>query len=189
MKTILLSLLVLVSLNLLAQERIFNNLNIAEDATFGLSEFEERIEQLSKIINVTQDFISENQEKVELMAIVGTSTEPISLPDRQWPDDITTSINVIRSENGNLTYYAEYPSSQSGDWFIGYRYYLHSTTGKVIAFLKSSEATVPYLGATCKRCKEQSNQLNYDSNIENETLAGISAVIFCNVHHKLYLGR
>ncbi|WP_258097436.1 hypothetical protein [Marinoscillum pacificum] len=133
MKTVFHLLLISASLNLFAQERTFNNLDIAEDTTFGSNEHAERVEQLNNIIKANQEFISKYEDQVELMAIVGTSTEPINLPDRQWPDNVSTSINIIKSESGTLTYYAEYPSSESGDWFIGYRYYLDSTTGRVIA--------------------------------------------------------
>lgn len=134
MKTVFLSSLLLTSLSLFAQERVFNNLGVSEDTTFGLSEQSKRIKQLDSIIVSTQKFISEKEDEVELMAIVGNSTEPISLPDRQWPENVTTSINIIRAEDGSLKYYSEYPSSESGDWFLGYRYYFDQSKGKVLVF-------------------------------------------------------
>ena len=126
--------LLLFGLNLAGQERTFNNVQISEDSTFGLSENKERVSELDNLIKSTQDFILQNKEKVELMAITTPASKPFALPDREWPDDVTTSINLLRGESGNPTYYAAYPISESGDWFIGYRYYFNESTGQVVAF-------------------------------------------------------
>lgn len=127
--------LIFISPYLFGQNRTaFNNLNIPEDSIIVLNQFSNYIDSIDQIIESTDKFILQNESSVELMAIIESASKPISLPDRQWPDDVTTSINVIRNDLGKITYYAEYPVSESGDWEIGYQHFIDGKTGQTLAF-------------------------------------------------------
>ncbi len=134
------------ALEILAQDRILNNLAIQEDSTFGLDQQKALVNRLNDLVESTQDFIVGNEDKVELMAIVGNSNKPISLPDKEWPENVTTSINIIRSKLGAITYYAEFPTSESGDWFIGYRYYFDESSGVILVFQRVAN----FFNSTCQ---------------------------------------
>ncbi|MEQ8472230.1 MAG: hypothetical protein RIC35_13645 [Marinoscillum sp.] len=114
-----------------AQNRELNNLAIAEDSVFGISS---SLDELIHIIESTQTFISTNQEQVELLAIVDSSQYPVKVIDGNWPENVISSINILKNISGKVKYYAEYPTSESGDWFIGYRYYFNESNGNTIAF-------------------------------------------------------
>ncbi len=134
MKKLILTITFFSSLTLSAQERELNNLGISEDTTFRIHGFETYIDSLDIIINSTEEFIYSNEDKVELMAIIEDSNKPIPLPNREWPDNVSTSINMLRNDKNEITYYAEYPTSESGDWSIGYQYLINGASKKVISF-------------------------------------------------------
>ncbi|WP_258100355.1 hypothetical protein [Marinoscillum pacificum] len=68
------------------------------------------------------------------MAKTHSSDQFVKVIDDNWPDDVSASINILHTSNNQLYYFAEYPLSESGDWFIGYRYYINPSNGSLIAF-------------------------------------------------------
>ncbi len=134
-KELLILLLFAASSSVFAQKReVFNNLNIPEDTVIeATNAHRPYVESITAEVKKIDDLISTNQDQVELMAITYGSDKPVKVINREWPDRVVVSINILRRPNGQLYYYAEYPMSESGDWDIGYSHYFDSE-GNVIAF-------------------------------------------------------
>ena len=131
---LLLSLLIL-SFSVFAQTReSINNLHVAEDTVIiAADQNRSKVESILTEVKRIEEFISANEDKVELMATTRGSQKPMKVVNGEWPDMVNTSINILRRPNGQIYYYAEYPMSESGDWFIGYSHYFDKE-GNVVAF-------------------------------------------------------
>lgn len=123
--------------SVLAQERPpFNNLNISEDSVFILEAYQSYVDSINQIITSIDIIYEANPERIDLMAIIEDAKKAIPLPNREWPKNVTTSINIIRDESGKIIFYAESPFSESGDWYIEYKYLIDTETKKPLAFIR-----------------------------------------------------
>jgi len=124
---------------LLAQGRdSFNNLNIKEDTTFISITSNDLIDDTKKKIDSVEAYYAINEKKIELMALTSDSAEPVSVTDDAWPENTIVSINVLRDEKGQIIFYAEYPFSESGDWFIAYEYFADKVSGHIYGFKRTA---------------------------------------------------
>ena len=123
----------------------FNNIDIAESKVIKTTDSNKTlVESTLTEVKRIEEFISKNEDKVELMAITNNSDKPVKVVNGEWPDMVVVSINILRRPNGQIYYYAEYPMSESGDWFIGYAHYFDND-GNVIAFKR----TANFFNAEC----------------------------------------
>ncbi len=134
-KDLLILLLLVLYSSAFAQTReAINNLNIVENKVINAADSNKAaVESILKEVNRIEEFIATNEDKVELMAITPNSDIPVKVVNAEWPDMVLASFNILRRPNGQMYYYAEYPMSESGDWFIGYYHYFDKD-GNVIAF-------------------------------------------------------
>ena len=110
----------------------FNNLNIKEDSVLVSSDPQLSTDRLL-IISKIDTLIKTHPEKAEVLALVDLARPPVKVLKDKWPAGVMVSINILRDTKGKIIYYAEFPKSESGDWFIGYHYYFDET-GNTLAF-------------------------------------------------------
>src|SRR5258705_3132290 len=55
--------------------------------------------------------------------------------DKQWPENIETTFNILQNQSGRIIYVAEFPTSESGDWFVIIKRYFNDG-GRIIALEK-----------------------------------------------------
>jgi len=80
----------------------------------------------------------ENQIKTDKLIIlvkVHGQAELKKVINQNWPDDIETTYNIFKNEQGQIIYLGEFPTSQSGDWTLGLKHYF-GDNGKLISFEK-----------------------------------------------------
>jgi len=81
----------------------------------------------------------------------------------KWPDQekIEYTYNVVKDATGNIVMVMAYPTSQSGDWDIGYTHYF-DISGKVIAF----ERFTGFFNSGCAGTDEAAHEriVNYYNN-------------------------
>lgn len=112
----------------------FNNLDIPEDKVIEPADsLLESVESILNEVSRVDEFFSANLDKVQVMALTRDSEKPVIIENKQWPEGVITSFNILRNSVGQIYYYAVYPLSESGDWFIGYISYFDDQ-GRTIAF-------------------------------------------------------
>jgi len=127
--------LFLLSNILLAQSRDpFNNLNISEDSIIILETYKNLVDSIKDRMDSVETYLASSEKKIELMALTSDSSDPVMVVEDEWPENTIVSINLLRDQKGNIIYYAEYPFSESGDWFIGYEYYVNEISGNIYGF-------------------------------------------------------
>lgn len=140
----------------------FNNLNIKEDSVYNSKSSQQRIDSLAVKIFRIDSLIEGNPAQIELMAITSQSDEPVKIVNEEWPDDVMISINIIKDKNGNIIYYAKSPTSESGDWYIGYQYYVNAKTGKVYGFRRVAN----FYNSTCADLAKEESTYYFNPNAE-----------------------
>ncbi len=55
--------------------------------------------------------------------------------NKNWPENVETTYNILKNSNGQVILVAEFPTSESGDWILGFEHYF-SDDGKLIAYEK-----------------------------------------------------
>jgi hypothetical protein len=116
----------------------FNNLSIPEDTVYILEDYKALVNNLKKKTDSVDEYHTVNEKSVELMALISDTLDPVIVNNGEWPENTVVSINLLRDRNGSIIYYAEYPFSQSGDWFIGYEYYVDTLTGHIYGFRRTA---------------------------------------------------
>jgi hypothetical protein len=116
----------------------FNNLNISEDSIYLSPNNKDLIGKLNEKIAWIDGYVINNENELELSALTSDSSDPVRVVNGEWPDNTIVSINVLRDQQDNVIYYAEYPFSQSGDWSIGYEYYAHADDGNIYGFRRTA---------------------------------------------------
>jgi len=80
--------------------------------------------------------VTTDKDKLIILVKVAGQTDLKKVIDQNWPDDIETTYNILKSNRGQIIYLGEFPTSQSGDWTLGLKHYF-GDNGKLIAFEKS----------------------------------------------------
>lgn len=130
----------------------FNNLNIEEDSVL-VSTNSQLSKQAFSLIAKIDGLIKSHPDKLELFAILDRSKTPVKILTEEWPEGVIVSINILRDNQGKIIYSSEYPTSQSGDWAIGYHHYFDES-GNTLAFKR----TANFFNTECTQsiAKEQS---------------------------------
>lgn len=138
-KSLLLLLSILFCLSLKSQSRpAFNGLGIAEDSIIStLQEQVLFVRNLTDHLEAVDIYLKDNLDSLKLMAITSLAKKPVEVLNREWPEEMITSINFLENEDGKIYYYAEYPFSESGDWSIGYQHYFDDQ-GRLFAFKRTA---------------------------------------------------
>ena len=92
----------------------------------------EYLEQL-KVQKAQIDSRCKNLSSLLVFARVHNSKRLLPIKNGNFPEDVETSFNVLKNNNGRIIYIFESPTSESGDWDISYRSY-YDTSGKIFAF-------------------------------------------------------
>ncbi|HEU5291304.1 MAG TPA: hypothetical protein VFU05_11705 [Cyclobacteriaceae bacterium] len=130
----------------------FNNLNIKEDSILASTNSQLSAQTFSSTAKI-DGLIKSNPEKLELFAILEQSETPVKVLTEEWPAGVIVSINILRDSQGKIIYSAEYPTSESGDWAIGYHHYFDEN-GNTFAFKRAAN----FFNTECTQgiAKEQS---------------------------------
>lgn len=118
--------------------KLFNNLQISEDSVYKNVSNIKMISDLRGRIIEIDEHISLNTEQLELLAITTDSEQPVKVVNGEWPENTEVSVNLLRDQDGNVIFYAEYPFSRSGDWAIGYEYYADALNGNIYGFRRTA---------------------------------------------------
>ena len=137
-KDIIYILLFLPFLSFSQDRKPFNNLKISEDSVYENATKIKMISDLRGSITELDEYILANTEQLELLAITTDSKKPVEVINGEWPENTEVSVNLLRDQDGNVLFYAEYPFSHSGDWSIGYEYYADALNGNIYGFRRTA---------------------------------------------------
>ena len=95
--------------------------------------------------------------------------------NENWPESIETTYNIWKNENGSIILIGEFPTSQSGDWYIEYLHYFDKNK-KTFAFQRNTNFfnSMCTDGVAYERITEYYNsdfnriERNYSLNDKNE---------------------
>lgn len=76
---------------------------------------------------------SNSKDKLLVLAKITEDSEAIEIRNAEFPGTIASAINILRDEWGKVICVAEFPYSESGDWWVGQRHYFDAE-GKTFAF-------------------------------------------------------
>lgn len=107
---------------------IFSLLTIS---TFGQSTIDQRESERLKI----EKQVSVNKDKLIVLVQMKGQIDLQNVTNKNWPKDIETTYNVLKNEQGQVIYIAEFPTSESGDWTLELKHFF-ARNGKLIAFQK-----------------------------------------------------
>ena len=79
--------------------------------------------------------ITTDKNKLIIVVKVKGQTDLRRVINQNWPDDIETTYNIFKTQQGQIIYLGEFPTSESGDWTLGLKHYF-GDNGKLIAFEK-----------------------------------------------------
>jgi hypothetical protein len=95
----------------------------------------ELIDNLEKQkLEIENQLKNEKADLTTLVKIYG-QTDLRKVIGKNWPDDIETTYNILKNQKGKIILIAEFPTSPSGDWILGFEHYF-SDNGNLIAFEK-----------------------------------------------------
>jgi hypothetical protein len=80
----------------------------------------ERLKGQKIIIDTLQ---SQNKLKLEVLVKEPNKEKLTIVLNENWPETIETTYNIWKNEKGNIILIGEFPTSESGDWYIEYLHY------------------------------------------------------------------
>jgi hypothetical protein len=95
----------------------------------------EKIKEETDEINEVVKQISENKDSVIIFVKITGQTDLVRVLNENWPEDIETTYNIFKNQQGQIIYIAEFPTSESGDWNLRLEHFF-SDTGQLTAFVK-----------------------------------------------------
>lgn len=91
-------------------------------------------QQEKERLEIEKQIATANDKLIILVKVKG-QTDLKKVINQNWPVDIETTYNIFKSQQGQIIYFGEFPTSQSGDWTLGLKHYF-GDNGKLIAFEK-----------------------------------------------------
>lgn len=91
-------------------------------------------QQDKKRLDIEKRLTSDKNKLIVLVKVNG-QTDLQKVVEENWPANIETTYNILKSQGGQIIYIGEFPTSESGDWTLGLKHYF-SDNGKLIAFEK-----------------------------------------------------
>jgi hypothetical protein len=86
-------------------------------------------------INEVLKRILENKDSIVILVKITGQKDLVKVINRNWPENIETTYNVFKNQQGQIIYIAEFPTSESGDWDLRLEYFF-SEVGQLTAFVK-----------------------------------------------------
>ena len=93
------------------------------------------LSRLEKKRATIDKYVYKHQKEIIVLAKVSGKGNLVLVKNENWPDNTEYSYNVLKDSTGRTIMIAEMPYSESGDWYIEYKYYFDSN-GKTFAFSK-----------------------------------------------------
>lgn len=106
----------------------------AQDITMGQEKWKQEIDNLA----------GSNQDKLIVLVKIFEQETLKRVINQDWPENIETTFNILKNENGQIIYIGEFPTSQSGDWSLELKHYF-AANGQLIAF----EKRLAYFNSEC----------------------------------------
>jgi hypothetical protein len=94
----------------------------------------ERLKGQKIIIDTLQ---SQDKLKLEVLVKEPNKEKLKIVLNENWPETIETTYNIWKNENGNIILIGEFPTSESGDWYIEYLQYFDKKE-KTFAFQRNT---------------------------------------------------
>jgi hypothetical protein len=82
-----------------------------------------------------ENLITSNEDRLIVLVKVFEQETLKKVINQQWPENIETTFNILKNQNGQIIYIGEFPTSQSGDWSLEVKHYF-TDNGQLIAFEK-----------------------------------------------------
>jgi hypothetical protein len=92
-------------------------------------------DQQEKTKKEIENLVRVNEDKLIVLVKLLDQESLKRVINREWPEDIETTFNILKNENGQIIYIGEFPTSQSGDWHLELKHYF-ADNGQLIAFDK-----------------------------------------------------
>ncbi|PZW43745.1 hypothetical protein LX95_00069 [Mesonia algae] len=80
---------------------------------------------------------SQNKLTLEVLVKEPNKEKLTIVLHENWPENIETTYNIWKHQNGNIMLIGEFPTSESGDWHIGYLHYFDKKK-KTFAFQRNT---------------------------------------------------
>lgn len=137
--------------NAILEETVYNSKSPA------LNNIMENFELLSKEVDNTY---KNNSTKIELYLQLDKKGLIKLVPDfKDVPESFYASYNLIRNKKGQIIYIAEYPRSESDDWYLIYENYFDNK-GNLVAFIRKCS----FFNGECAEIVHEKSDYYYDSN-------------------------
>lgn len=79
--------------------------------------------------------VARNKHKLLVLVQVNGQADLQRVINQNFPENVETTYNILKDEQGRIIYIAEFPESLSGDWTLELKHYF-SSNGKLIGFEK-----------------------------------------------------
>lgn len=79
--------------------------------------------------------IAKDQDKLIVLVRVKGQKDLQKVLNKNWPENIETTFNILKNQKGQVIYIGESPTSESGDWNLELKHYF-ADNGQLIAFEK-----------------------------------------------------
>ncbi len=96
-------------------------------------------------------------KKAQLVVVRTSGKELIKIKNRNWPENIETTYNIL-IQNSQILMIGIYPYSESSDWSIAYQYYF-SESGNTFCY----ELKAATFNSTCTEILRRTHSTYFDS--------------------------
>jgi hypothetical protein len=79
--------------------------------------------------------ITTDKSNLIVLAKVKGQDDLLRVINENWPENIETTFNILKNQNGQIIYIGEFPTSESGDWDLELKHYF-ADNGRIVAFEK-----------------------------------------------------
>jgi hypothetical protein len=152
-----LGLIILYSFNCNSQPNEINEETVYESKNSSLKKVLDSFKDLSSEI---ENVYKNDTTRIELYLKIDEKGFIKRVPNfDDVPDAFYSSYNVIKNKTGKIIYIAEYPQSESGDWFTQYENYFDDS-GNLVSFIRKSS----FFNGECAEVVCEESEYYYDSN-------------------------
>jgi hypothetical protein len=155
-KALLLSLFLLLFNNSYSQIK-----ELEEESTYDSKspELKQIIANFKSLSNDIDFIYKSDSAKIELFLQINENGIIKKLPNfNKLPKSFFSSFNLIKNKAGDTIYIAEYPNSESGDWFLVYENY-YNEKGDLIAFIRNCN----FFNGECAEIVYEKSKYYYNS--------------------------
>jgi len=128
------------------------------NTSYQLTQKQEYIDSLKSEKIVIDTLFNQNKDKLLIFVKFGDNNEIMQIQNENYPNNITSTFNILKDSEGKIITISEFPFSESGDWNIIFTHYFDKD-GKTFAFEKQAN----FFNSICTDGVAYENQTKYYS--------------------------